>query len=601
MSYAAQHRWRSDIDTAIDRHLRQSEALCGTNSGLRLFSTSMRGEIHQEKYIVLALPVHSRYIFNSTAGSSINESKMIGSILQALNSQTLTSQALITTGSAFAALAILAWLIITEVSRYQSRIPNIPGPTGLPIVGNYHQLAPDPAESLRQWSKRYGPVYQIMMGDMPVVIVNSMQAARDIFIGQGHSTVDRPRFYTFHSVLSSVASSIGTNSWNDNTKRRRKVAASAMNRPATQSYLPFIQDLTESLVAELLSKGQSGSRPFDPRETITHAMVDLTMTIHYGARLPAEPGLLEEIVDVEDGLSRIKSPLGSLQDYIPIMRYVPFANNSSVARDINRRRLIFLNRFDRELKERITSGKETASIASNCLKDPEARLDDVDLLSISMSMVSDLYLCIAHAICSPIFQVSGGLDTMVNTLAWTIGTLALRPDIQDTAYEAITSVYGAKNAPHIDDENGVPYITALMKEGLRQFSTLRLSLPRAAYKDIEYGDLLIPKGTTMFLNVWAANHDEGIFGPDVHDFKPERYLNEPEMPHASYGFGTRMCAGFHLANRQLYVLLLMLIWSFKIEPTKEEGERGWQMRPLEVRFTTDNSLRKTCADKQCRT
>lgn len=315
---------------------------------------------------------------------------MIGSILAAFDGQNLTPQHLLTIAFAFSLLAIIAYLLVTELSRYKARIPNIAGPTGLPILGNYHQLAPDPAENLRKWSHRYGPVYQIMMGNMPVIIVNSMQAARDIFIGQGHSTVDRPRFYTFHSVLSSVASSIGTNGWNDNTKRRRKVAASAMNRPATQSYLPFITELTESLIGELWSKGEGGAVAFDPRETVTHSMVDLTMTIHYGARLPAEPGLLEEIVDVEDGLSRIKSPLGSLQDYIPIMRYVPFANNSAVARDINRRRLVFLNRFDRELKERITGGQETASIASNCLNDPEAKLDDVDLLSISMSMVGRL-------------------------------------------------------------------------------------------------------------------------------------------------------------------------------------------------------------------
>lgn len=171
---------------------------------------------------------------------------------------------------------------------------------------------------------------------------------------------------------------------------------------------------------------------------------------------------------------------------------------------------------------------------------------------------------------------------MVNTLAWTIGTLALRPDIQETAHAAIVSACGREKAPNLDEENSVPYITALMKESLRQFSTLRLSLPRTSYKDIEYNDLLIPRGTTMFLNVWAANHDESVFGPDVYVFKPERYLNEPEMPHASYGFGTRMCAGFHLANRQLYVLLLMLIWAFKIEPSKEAEEQGWSMRPLEV-------------------
>jgi hypothetical protein len=48
------------------------------------------------------------------------------------------------------------------------------------------------------------------LGTTPVVVFNSIKAARDVFIGQGGSLIDKPVFYTFHSVLSSVASSIGT-------------------------------------------------------------------------------------------------------------------------------------------------------------------------------------------------------------------------------------------------------------------------------------------------------------------------------------------------------------------------------------------------------
>lgn len=190
-----------------------------------------------------------------------------------------------------------------------------------------------------------------------------------------------------------------------------------------------------------------------------------------------------------------------------------------------------------------------------------------------------------------IAQVSGGLDTMVNTLAWSLGTLALRPDVQAAAYKAICEVYSADNwGSSLEDENGVPYITALVKECLRSFCVLRLSLPRAAWKDIQYGEKFIPKGTTVFLNCWGCNRDESVFGPDADAFRPERYLENPELPHAAYGFGTRMCAGFHLANRQMYILLLRLIWAFEMKPSKDPAENNWQMRPLEVRLNTPKRL-----------
>ena len=46
--------------------------------------------------------------------------------------------------------------------------------------------------------------------------------------------------------------------------------------------------------------------------------------------------------------------------------------------------------------------------------------------------------------------------------------------------------------------------------------------------------------------------------------------------------GTRMCAGSHLANRQLYIMLLRLIWAFKIELSDDSRENEWGVDPLKV-------------------
>lgn len=321
-------------------------------------------------------------------------------IFPTLQNITLTSALL--TSLVFLALTGFNYVIITELYRRKVRLPKIPGPPGLPIVGNFYQLGPDPAETLHQWGKRYGNgVYQIMLGTMPVVVFDSMQAARDVFIGQGGSLIDKPVFYTFHSVLSSIASSIGTTPWSESTKRRRKTAMSAMNRPAVASYLPFIDEITKSLISELWENGKGGELAIDPKNSISRTITDLTLTINYGARLPPDEALLEEIIDAEDELSRIKTPLGSTQDFIPILRLLPFNKKSATARETNKRRLVYLDRFSREMEGRMEKGVEKPCIQVNCIKDDQVKLDKVDLLGISMSMVRPTLIGLSFNMTSP--------------------------------------------------------------------------------------------------------------------------------------------------------------------------------------------------------
>jgi 3-hydroxyphenylacetate 6-hydroxylase len=106
-------------------------------------------------------------------------------------------------------------------------------------------------------------------------------------------------------------------------------------------------------------------------------------------------------------------------------------------------------------------------------------------------------------------MISGGLDTVTTAVAWLVAVLAKRPDIQETAYEAIREVHGAEN-PLCDanDDQRIPYIVALVKEGLRMYTVLRLNLPRASIQEVTYDGMVFPKGTTFFLNSHACNMGE---------------------------------------------------------------------------------------------
>lgn len=56
---------------------------------------------------------------------------------------------------------------------------------------------------------------------------------------------------------------------------------------------------------------------------------------------------------------------------------------------------------------------------------------------------------------------------------------------------------------------------------------------------------------------------------DPEEFRPERWLEQPDAPLFTYGMGYRMCAGSLLANRELYLVFMRTLNSFHIQPYDE--------------------------------
>lgn len=175
-------------------------------------------------------------------------------------------------------------------------------------------------------------------------------------------------------------------------------------------------------------------------------------------------------------------------------------------------------------------------------------------------------------------MVSAGLDTVPGNLIMGIAYLSSPQgqEIQKRAFAEIQKVYPDGDAwEKCILEEKVPYVTAFVREVLRFFTVIPICLPRTSIKDITYKDAVIPAGTTFYMNAWAADFDESHF-KNATEFNVERYLDNPEgsgTPHYAYGAGSRMCAGSHLANRELYVAFIRIICSFEIVESRELKDR----------------------------
>lgn len=94
----------------------------------------------------------------------------------------------------------ILYVVVNEFIRGSVRVRGMKGPRGLPLIGNLAQIRKNAAEQYRIWSKIYGPVYQIQLGNIPVVVVNSAASAKALFGQNAQALSSRPEFYTFHKV-----------------------------------------------------------------------------------------------------------------------------------------------------------------------------------------------------------------------------------------------------------------------------------------------------------------------------------------------------------------------------------------------------------------
>jgi 3-hydroxyphenylacetate 6-hydroxylase len=291
-------------------------------------------------------------------------------------------------------------------------------------------------------------------------------------------------------VLSNTAgTTIGTSPFNLSLKRRRKGAASALNKPSIATYIDHLDLETKDFVKDAFESGHAGAIGVDPMPMIERLSLSLSLTLNWGTRMVSrEDPMFHEITEVEAAISKFRSTTGNLQDYIPILRLNPLSTGTRTAKDYRSRRDVYLNKLNKDLDDRMEKGIHKPCIQANIIQDKEAALNKEELTSISLTMLS------------------GGLDTITTLVQWSVALLAQRKDIQNKAVDEIRKLYTEKQPlGDADDDQRCEYINALVKECLRFYTVLRLALPRATVKDIVYEGKLIPSGSTIYLNAWACN------------------------------------------------------------------------------------------------
>lgn len=242
-----------------------------------------------------------------------------------------------------------------------------------------------------------------------------------------------------------------------------------------------------------------------------------------------------------------------------------------------------------ELEKTTSGGKDLATllISANQLADDDDRMPD-EVVIANMSSI-----------------VLGGQETTSGALSRLLCLMANDNDMQNRLRKELLDAHAAKGDEgfNYNELNELPLLDAVCREALRLFAPVTfvwrqtiedcvvpLHFPiRDPKTGVETKELLITKGTSVYVGLGAANRSAAIWGPDASELKPERWLgkavldgtaNSVKMPGIfsnamTFLGGGRACPGMKFALLEIKLVLSVILPHFSFEAVTEEIE--WRL------------------------
>ncbi|KAF7346382.1 O-methylsterigmatocystin oxidoreductase [Mycena sanguinolenta] len=441
-------------------------------------------------------------------------------------------------------------------SWHHRHLPFPPGPTPYPLIGNLRDL-PTTLSWLTyvKWGRQYGSdvVHASALGQH-IVVVNSIKAAVELFEKRSHIHSDRPVITMIELI--GWESNVAFMPVGDRWRKHRRMLQQHFRRDMSQNYHTIQMKKIHQLLQGLLSS------PEDFREHIKTLAAAVIMATLYGYEVrPSNDPFVALSENAVNKLSESVFPGATAVNTFPILRYLPswmpgagFQRFAAESRQLtNEMREVPFDFVKRNMRD----GVDSKSVVARLLAANQARGRDDEIAIQQVAAVA----------------YGAGADTTVSALASFFLAMALYPDVQRKAQTEIDTVVGIHQLPEFKDRPSLPYVEALYREVMRWKPVLPLGLAHASSADDIYNGYFIPKGTTLFGNIWAMTRDESIY-PDPERFNPDRFfttdgkLNDDDTILA-FGFGRRICVGRHTADASVWATIVSVLSTFNIAKARD--------------------------------
>ncbi|KAF9488920.1 cytochrome P450 [Pleurotus eryngii] len=459
----------------------------------------------------------------------------------------------------------------------RARLPLPPGPKGYPIVGNLFDI-PSHSQWVKylEWSKAYDSdiIYVNVLGS-PIVVLNSYKAVNDLLSVRSLLYSDS----TMVNELLGWGTVTSLMPYGHAWRARRRAFWQEFNPVNSFNHRPKQLWHSRDLLRRLLH---------DPKRFLHHIEYTLAgsiIAITYG--LDVKPEHDPNIVRAEKALVQLKEAAitgNFIVDILPFLKHIPSwmpgASFKAYAERVrpdteDMRSTPYKQGCDRLVSYRISGvvpmiltisqreGRGKPSLLSRSLARGGCSIESHP----DEEIIKDT-TWVAYA---------GGSETSPIVLSTFIAAMLLHPEIQRKAQDELDTYLGPR-LPVFEDMPHLPYVRAIMLEALRWQPVLPLGKPILLFQPSHYKGYFIPKGSTVFANVWALLRDEAYY-PDADKFKPERFLKDGDIdprlldPIPNFGFGRRICPGRFFAMDSIFMSIASTLSCFNIGKSKDSEGR----------------------------
>lgn len=471
--------------------------------------------------------------------------------------------------------AVLVVLLLAAATRLFRRPKNVPpGPSGLPIIGNALTMtSSDLYWTLTKYSKTYGGILSLKIGPKLVIVLNSLDIAKEAYIDRGAAFSKRfmpPAVKYMVGWKGSLIFDDGP-TW----RERRKFILSAF-RDFGVGKRSLEQRVNEEAGYIIDAIDQSNGQPLDLHHIINNAVSNIICSLSFGERFDYNDERFKELLHkLYVNVSSIS--LGGIVHVFPFLTDTPIYGymKTNFLSLVN-----FMKKLTKEHEDTLNAN-DVRDILDKYLLEIKRQEDSEEEIRFKKTddwrLVFELFLA--------------GTDTTTNTLLFTILFVTYYQDIQQKMFEEIMEVVGDARRPQLTDRPNMPYTEATILEVLRHRPAAPLGVPRMVSADTTVGGYFIPEGTGVFLNAFAINHDEQVWD-NPYTFDPTRFLSHDGKKIVkddrvmTFGTGRRACLGENLARMELFFFVTNIFQRFHLRfPANGakidlKGTQGITLKPL---------------------